>query len=382
MTAVPSIDLFCRVVDNYGDIGVCWRFAQWLERDQGCAVRLFVDDFAIFKRIERDLDETAPLQTLRGITVLHWREDVIAQHYGSPSDAVIEAFACALPDSVIAAMREAPVPPVWLDLEYLSAEEWVGTHPGIVSPHPATGLDKTLFFPGFTGQTGGLIREKDLIAQRRAFQGSRAAQNAWRAAQGLPEQNPHYLDVSLFCYNDAPIPDLIGILEQGQRIPRLFVPQGVGFDAMWQALKPPRTEIYRIPFLRQDDYDRLLWTSDINFVRGEDSFVRAIWAARPMVWQIYPQAEDHHFVKLKAFLAHYCADLPPECAESLENFMILWNERGRNITGPMQRIGPDWLETLPRLTQHAATLAERQAQQDDLASQVVRFIRQQQTRNT
>ncbi len=373
----PSIDLFCRIVDNYGDIGVCWRFAQGLHRDQGCAVRLFVDDFAVFQHIEPALDPDRPMQILRGITVLRWDDDTIAQHYGLPADAVIEAFACTLPDAVIAAMTHAPVPPVWIDLEYLSAEDWIDTHHAIPSPHPITGLTKTLFFPGFTDKTGGLIREKNLVAARNSFQGDRNAQNVWRTQWGLPEQNAHYLDISLFCYNDAPIPELIGILEQGQRIPRLFVPSGVGFENMWTALKPPRTEIYRIPFLQQDDFDRLLWTSDVNFVRGEDSFVRAQWAARPMVWHIYPQAEDHHFIKLKAFLSRYCKNLAPECTDLLENFMFLWNERGRDTTGPMERIGPGWLDCLPTLTVHAAKWAEYLVRQDDLATRIVCFIRQQ-----
>jgi len=372
-----SIDLFCRVVDNYGDIGVCWRLARCLQRDQGCAVRLFVDDFAVFKRIEPALDRDAAVQNVQNIQILHWTDAVIDRHYGTPADAVIEAFACTLPDNVIAAMTRAETPPVWIDLEYLSAEDWVDTHHAIPSPHPTAGMNKTLFFPGFTPQTGGLIREEGLIRQRSFFQASLAEQNAWRSMQGLPPANPHYLDISLFCYNDAPIPDLIGILEQGQRIPRLFVPQGVGFEGMWQALTPPRTEIHRIPFLLQDDYDRLLWTCDINFVRGEDSFVRAQWAAKPMVWHIYPQAEDHHFVKLRAFLSRYCANLDQECTDLLENFMILWNERGRDTTGPMERIGPGWLNHLSTLTAHAGNWADHLVRQDDLATRLVRFIRQQ-----
>jgi uncharacterized repeat protein (TIGR03837 family) len=372
-----SIDLFCRVVDNYGDIGVCWRLARCLQRDQGCAVRLFVDDFAVFKRIEPALDRDAAVQNVQNIQILHWTDAVIDRHYGTPADAVIEAFACTLPDNVIAAMTRAETPPVWIDLEYLSAEDWVDTHHAIPSPHPTAGMNKTLFFPGFTPQTGGLIREEGMIRQRSFFQASFAEQNAWRSMQGLPPANPHYLDISLFCYNDAPIPDLIGILEQGQRIPRLFVPQGVGFEGMWQALTPPRTEIHRIPFLLQDDYDRLLWTCDINFVRGEDSFVRAQWAAKPMVWHIYPQAEDHHFVKLRAFLSRYCANLDQECTDLLENFMVLWNERGRDTTGPMERIGPGWLNHLSTLTAHAGNWADHLVRQDDLATRLVRFIRQQ-----
>ncbi|MBY0444112.1 MAG: elongation factor P maturation arginine rhamnosyltransferase EarP, partial [Burkholderiales bacterium] len=36
-------DIFCRVIDNYGDIGVCWRLARQLSFEHGFAVRLMVD---------------------------------------------------------------------------------------------------------------------------------------------------------------------------------------------------------------------------------------------------------------------------------------------------------------------------------------------------
>lgn len=382
MHNTPSIDLFCRVVDNYGDIGVCWRFAQCLQRDQGCAVRLFVDDFAVFKRIEPALDPGAATQTLNNITIIHWEDLALAQHYHAPSDAVIEAFACALPDRVIAAMTASLSPPVWIDLEYLSAEDWVDSHHAIPSPHPMTGLMKTLFFPGFTPRTGGLIREKNLLERRSNFQASPAAQNDWRAKNTLPALSDAHLDISLFCYNDAPLQALMTLLEQGPKPARLFIPAGLGTTDFWANLNLHRTTLHHLPFLSSADYDRLLWTSDVNIVRGEDSFVRAQWAARPMVWHIYPQAEDHHFVKLKAFLSRYCTNLDQNCTDLLENFMVLWNERGRDTTGPMERIGPFWLDHLPALTAHAVNWADHLARQDDLATQLVRFIRQQKNAKT
>jgi uncharacterized repeat protein (TIGR03837 family) len=70
----------------------------------------------------------------------------------------------------------------------------------------------------------------------------------------------------------------------------------------------------------QQDYDRLLWACDLNFVRGEDSFVRAQWAGRPFVWHIYPQDEDLHHKKLRAFLGRYAPTLG-----ALEAFSLGWN---------------------------------------------------------
>ena len=39
-------DIFCSVVDNFGDIGVCWRLARRLSAGLGQQVRLWVDDLA------------------------------------------------------------------------------------------------------------------------------------------------------------------------------------------------------------------------------------------------------------------------------------------------------------------------------------------------
>ena len=38
-----SWDIFCQVIDNFGDIGVCWRLAADLAA-RGHQVRLWVDD--------------------------------------------------------------------------------------------------------------------------------------------------------------------------------------------------------------------------------------------------------------------------------------------------------------------------------------------------
>ncbi len=83
--------------------------------------------------------------------------------------------------------------------------------------------------------------------------------------------------------------------------------------------------LHAIPFLAQDDYDRLLWACDVSFVRGEDSFVRAQWAARPFVWHIYPQAENAHRRKLDAFLDLYAASLDGAPAAGVRGLWHAWN---------------------------------------------------------
>ena len=66
----------------------------------------------------------------------------------------------------------------------------------------------------------------------------------------------------------------------------------------------------RLPWLTQADFDHLLWACDLNFVRGEDSLVRAAWAGAPFVWQVYPQHDGAHAAKVEALLAGMAA--PPD----------------------------------------------------------------------
>ena len=222
---------------------------------------------------------------------------------------VIEAFACDPPDAFLDAMRQ--VHPVWINLEYLSAEAWIESCHGLPSQRP-DGLVKHFYFPGFTPATGGLLREPGLSAERDALQASPEQQESVLRALGVPQ---HALSrrrdgarlVSLFCYPNAPVDALASALAADPRPTVLLAPEGVAPGLETACAAPGRPALVRLPFVSQPDFDRLLWCADLNFVRGEDSFVRAAWAARPLVWQIYPQHDPVHLDKLEAWLARYPA---------------------------------------------------------------------------
>jgi uncharacterized repeat protein (TIGR03837 family) len=147
-------DIFCSVVDNYGDIGVCWRLARQLSTELGQSVRLWVDDLASFHRICSRVDSALEIQRVGAVEVRHW---VSPMPSVSPADIVIEGFGVRLPDEYIAAMAARRPRPVWINLEHLSAEPWVDGCHGLPSPHPGLPLVKHFFFPGFTAATGGLL---------------------------------------------------------------------------------------------------------------------------------------------------------------------------------------------------------------------------------
>jgi uncharacterized repeat protein (TIGR03837 family) len=256
----------------------------------------------------------------------------------------------------------------WVDLEYLSAESWVPRFHAIPSPEPQTGLDRTLFFPGFTPDTGGLLREADLLKQRDAFQLDLTQQNMWRQAHSLPAIAADFIDVSLFCYPTAPISLLAESLAQCNQPIRVFLTEGVPpeTERIISAIAP-EVPIYKLTFLSQPDFDRLLWTCSLNFVRGEDSFVRAIWAGRPFIWNIYPQEKEAHLRKLRAFLAIYKDNIALPGFTSLEKLLVLWNEGGTEMI--------DLCALVTNLAPEARPFADQLAAHGDLVSKLVAFLR-------
>ncbi|WP_293776556.1 elongation factor P maturation arginine rhamnosyltransferase EarP [uncultured Oxalicibacterium sp.] len=325
-----TLALFCKVVDNYGDIGICWRLARQLQHEHGVAVTLWVDDLRSFQRICPEVQCEADVQCIAGVTVRHWRDQAGTFAPAEIADIVIEFFACDIPPGYIEAMATRPIKPVWLNLEGLTAEEWVEGCHRLPSMHPRLPLTKHFFFPGFTAKTGGLLCEAGLHAQRQAFQADRATQQAFLQRLGLTPEQSAAFKISLFCYPHAPVRSLFALWQAATQAVTCLVPEGVAVEAVQAFLQQPpiagasathgALTVKVLPFVPQPDYDRLLWACDLNFVRGEDSFVRAQWAARPFVWHIYPQDENLHHVKLRAFLQRYASAFP-----SLAQFSLYWN---------------------------------------------------------
>ncbi|MEC4024875.1 elongation factor P maturation arginine rhamnosyltransferase EarP [Pseudomonas fulva] len=367
-------DIFCSVVDNYGDIGVTWRLARQLVAEHEVAVRLWVDDLNAFVPMCPGADATAAQQWLRGVEVRQWSPTWVPVE---PGDVVIGAFACQLPDAFVQAMRARNHPPVWLNLEYLSAEPWVEGCHGLPSPLP-NGLRKVFFFPGFTEKTGGLLREHDLLPRRDAFESSNRARATFLEALGVaPGQDA--LLIMLFAYENPQLASWLQALATDPQACHVLVPQGRSIAGLAQWLGVTQLKagdvhvrgsltVQVLPFVSQDDFDRLLWSCDFNAVRGEDSFVRAQWAAKPMLWHIYVQEENAHWEKLEAFLALYRRGLSDEAQAALLGLWRAWNMD--------QDMGQAWRAARAywaQLQQHARCWAAQQAAGPDLAKALVHF---------
>lgn len=375
-------DIFCSVVDNYGDVGVAWRLARQLASEHGIGVRLFVDGLDALAKLVPQVDALRGEQSVQGVDVWRWGgagDDFPLAATESVGDVVVEAFGCGLPRFCLEAMAARSAPPLWINLEYLSAETWTESCHGLASRQPRLPLTRHFYFPGFTPRSGGLLRERDLLARRDAFRADASARAAlWRALQ-VEAPSPGALTVSLFCYPNPGLPALFDAWAASADAIVCMIPEGVAGGALdaWtagavrragQTLRRGRLALCCVPFVAQVNYDRLLWACDLNFVRGEDSFVRAQWAGRPLVWHCYPQADAAHLAKLDAFLARYSDGLAQGAAAAHGAFARVWN------TGGCAAAAWDALASaLATLRMHADVWAGALAAQADLASSLVKF---------
>lgn len=367
-------DIFCNVVDNFGDIGVSWRLARQLANEHGLDVRLWVDDLASFRRICPDASFNE-IQHCREVEVRHWGA---AFPEVEPGGVVIESFGCRLPESFLEKMAGMAQQPVWINLEYLSAEDWVGACHLMPSPHPKLPLVKYFFFPGFSSATGGLLVERDLLARRNAFlNDTQAMLLFWASLGGKPAGA---LCVSLFCYENPALESLLDAWSAGGEKILCLVPEGgvasriaplFGADQAEAGARFSRgsLEVRVIPFVEQEDYDLLLWASDLNFVRGEDSFVRAQWAGKALVWNIYPQDEAIHLKKLEAFMSLYCQDSSASVAGAVHRMWRAWNGVGK-VSGAWA----EFVGVKPLLDYHAREWAEK-ISKNNLAANLVDFCK-------
>jgi uncharacterized repeat protein (TIGR03837 family) len=362
-------DIFCRVIDNFGDIGVCWRLSSALAA-RGQAVRLWADDASALAWMAPD--------GYKGVEVRHWRHDQPMPSDARPGDVVIEAFGCELDsdwitmnsialtaDSTGASGQKGLKIPVWINLEYLSAESYVARSHGLACPvmqGAAQGLTKWFFYPGFTASTGGLIREPDAISEA-AFEAPGEAVYA-----GPVSTSPQRM--SLFCYEPPALADLLGQLADAPHPTELTTLPGRGRQALACAIsrKNDGFPLWNVreallineqTYLSQPQFDALLRACHLNFVRGEDSLVRAIWAGRAFVWQIYPQSDRAHELKLEAFLDWLQA--PPD----LREFHRIWNGCKQAALPPLQ---------IEAWTRCARAARSRLLEQRDLVSQLLDFV--------
>lgn len=385
-------DIFCKIIDNFGDIGVCWRLAKQLQLEHGLQIRLWVDDLITAQKIIPSLNTKLNQQVTDGISISKWHA---VADFSQAANVVIETFACELPSGYVAAMVRQKSK--WINLEYLSAEPWVDDFHGKPSPQ-ANGLTRHFYFPGFSEKTGGLIRENQITArlQNAINPNSQAGEGVRQHGRGAEHINFNaapfsnlsptseretkvdgMLEISLFCYPFAPIAELFTALQANNHAVLVNVPQssilpniaqffGKKSVKVGDKLTQNNLTIKILPFLSQADYDQLLRVCNLNFVRGEDSWLRAIWAGKPFIWQPYSQDENAHMKKLDAFLDYFYADF--DYKKSVFEAHRYWSA-GQLSNAVLN----DYLDDLINICTYTQNQSSKQMAQNDLASKLVIF---------
>lgn len=383
--------IFCSIVDNYGDIGVSWRLARQLANEYHFSVELWVDDWHTLTDFLRPLEPniTDTNIVIENVRLRHWPaiwpDDPEFNRLFAETSVVLEMFGCAIPASVLEGMTSTCATPRWINIEYLSAEHWVGEMHNLPSPQALTldgrtkTLQKTFFMPGFTSDTGGLIREQNLVQQHHQWQRQQQALRQ-QTLDAFDLENTFGLWISLFCYQSSSLTSWLQTLANGSEPVLCIAPEG-RMAAMLGPLYglencPPAGKILRKgaltvlihPFVSQQNYDRLLSLCDLNLVRGEDSFVRAQWAGKPFIWHIYPQHDDAHLTKLQAFLALFAVDDDNSPATQVwRELSLQWN-LDDDIGNLWQNLRPN----LPALLQSTRNWQQKLAAMPDLTTALVR----------
>jgi uncharacterized repeat protein (TIGR03837 family) len=374
MTPAPALhaDIFCAVVDNFGDAGIAFNLARHLHDDHHWSVRLIIDHPETLRAINPSYNPALKTQTIDGVHVVHDTGTIMPD---GAVDMVIECLAGRAPHDFLATCAEQTPPPVIFAYEYLSAEKWVEEFHEKPSPHPDARLRRYFFYPGFNAHTGGLLAPANYTTRRNEFLNDAAAQTQFWQSLNVPPPTIHEQRITLFTYEQPHIDSWLQHLADQPHPTTLLVPVGRVLPDIARFFGAPQPLVAGdhltsgnltariLPFMGRADFDKLLWISDINIVRGEDSLTAAVLSAKPLIWNIYPQENDAHLVKLAAFFNQFWPENPDYLA-----LMQAWNAPHDRVT-PWQNMRAN----LQNWRQKAKNFADAASHHGTAAKKLVDF---------
>ena len=288
---INSVDIFCEVIDNYGDIGVAYRFARELFRVYpNKKIRFIVNKTSEINLIKKS--DYIPIFTFDEIKSLN-----------EPAELVIETFACNIPEDYMSKIRNSKKKTLIINLEYFSCEEWVDSF-HLQESFMGENIKKFFYIPGLSEKSGGLILDKEFLERTQ-----NAKKNKKNILLELGFKDDYDIIGSIFSY-EKNFDIFIEYLKKLNKKILLFI---LSEKTQKNFIKYfdnndyyDKIEFVKLPFLTYDKYEELLAICDFNFVRGEDSLGRALLLGVPFLWHIYPQEENIHLQKLNSFLELYC----------------------------------------------------------------------------
>lgn len=290
---LSSIDIFCDVIDNFGDAGVTYRLAKALKSElPGSEIRLFTNDLNAFSALNSSIDPSMTVQELNGIEFFSYGvlTDEFVKEYEIPK-LVIEAFACQIPAAYYEKALDSDC--LIINLDHLSAEPWIE---GVHLKESLTGrkAKKYFFMPGFTTVSGGLIQDRPLSDEEKSEKRKHFENMFGFADAGLM--------ISAFTYEHDFFLLFADLENIGKKINIIVFGEKSRKSIQKLQVNGSNISIAYADFISQEDYDALLKVCDLNFVRGEDSWSRACLSGKPFIWHSYHQKDNYQQVKVKAFL--------------------------------------------------------------------------------
>ncbi|MEX6494554.1 elongation factor P maturation arginine rhamnosyltransferase EarP [Fusobacterium animalis] len=286
---IDSIDIFCQVIDNYGDVGVAYRLAREFKR-------LYPNKKLRF--VINQIEELNLIRKSENIEVILYKD---ISKIENSADLIIESFGCEIPKEYMnKALKKSKL---IINLEYFSAEKWVDDF-HLQESFLGGNLKKYFFIPGLSEKSGGILLDNEFLQRKKKVE---VNNEYYLKYFGIKEK--YDLIGSVFSYEkkfDSLIKELkklnkkIILLILSEKTQKNFIKyfdNGNNYD---------KIKFVKLPFFTYDKYEELLALCDFNLVRGEDSFVRALLLGKPFLWHIYPQDENIHIKKLESFLEKYC----------------------------------------------------------------------------
>lgn len=288
---IDSIDIFCQVIDNYGDVGVAYRLAREFKRVYPNKKLRFVIN---------QIEELNLIRKSEDIEIILYKD---ISKIENSADLIIESFGCEIPKEYMdKALKNAKL---IINLEYLSAEKWVDDF-HLQESFLGGNLKKYFFIPGLSEKSGGILLDNEFLERKKKVEA-----NKEYYLEKFEIKEKYDLIGSVFSYEknfDSLIEELkkldkkIILLILSEKTQKNFIKyfdNGNNYD---------KIKFVKLPFFTYDKYEELLALCDFNLVRGEDSFVRALLLGKPFLWHIYPQDENTHIKKLESFLEKYCSN--------------------------------------------------------------------------
>lgn len=287
-----NISVLCKVVDNFGDIGVGWRLCKSINNEQltmnnNDKVQLIVDDLCAFNKIDDRVKTDCTFQVIDGIEIYDWKDEelchkVFSENDGEKLSIILELFQCGRPAWMEKILFEEKLERTVhiIMIDYLTAEKYAEDFHLLESLTRSKKVQKVNFMPGFTEKTGGLIIDEQ-----------------WKTLAEYDCNGP----VLVFTYERNWSGLVNGIVESNHKNTKVFVAQGRGKQSFVQAWEK-QNNLEELPYLNQPEWDKMMKTCSVLFIRGEESMSRACLSGIPFVWHAYPQSEEYQLVKVNALL--------------------------------------------------------------------------------